>query len=125
MDNTKWLFIYDIINSEKKLIALKGINSKYKSQSVLYIPSEYNGYKVDQVKMTNIANVKSVTVEEGVTSLSGNAFSAGKKLVSVKLPSSIRTIGPFAFSSCESLKSIELKEGITTIGREAFFSVLI
>ena len=126
---TNWItpsdyFIYDIINSEKKLIALKGINSKYKSQSVLYIPSEYNGYKVDQVKMTNIANVKSVTVEEGVTSLSGNAFSAGKKLVSVKLPSSIRTIGPFAFSSCESLKSIELKEGITTIGREAFFQCI-
>ena len=153
---TKWImpsdyFIYDIIDANEKTIAIKGINSKYESPSVLYIPSEYNGYKVKQVNggyqsmISNIKNVKSVTIAKGVTSIGGYAFyncssltsieipssvtSIGKQafyncssLTSIEIPSSVTSIGEWAFSGCRSLTSIEIPEGVTSIGQSAFYN---
>ena len=128
---TKWImssdyFTYDVIDAKEKTIAIKGINSKYESPSVLYIPSEYNGYKVKQVNgryqspISNIKNVKSVTIAEGVTSIGSNAFFGCSKLTSIEIPSSVASIGGYAFYNCSSLTSIKIPEGVTSIGNYAF-----
>ena len=129
---TKWImpsdyFIYDVIDANKKTIAIKGINSKYESPSVLYIPSEYNGYKVKAIKgknnyfsMSNIKNVKSVTIAEGVTSIGYYAFKDCSSLTSIEIPSSVTSIGNWAFSGCSSLTSIEIPSSVTSIGNWAF-----
>ena len=128
---TKWImpsdyFIYDIIDANEKTIAIIGINSKYESPSVLYIPSEYNGYKVKQVNggyqsmISNIKNVKSVTIAKGVTSIGGYAFYNCSSLTSIEIPSSVTSIGKQAFYNCSSLTSIEIPSSVTSIGEWAF-----
>ena len=123
---TKWImpsdyFIYDVIDANEKTIAIKGINSKYESPSVLYIPSEYNGYRVKRIGvMYNIKNVKSVTIAEGVTSIGNRAFSDCSKLTSIEIPSSVTSIGASTFRNCSSLTSIKIPEGVTSIGNYAF-----
>ena len=127
---TKWImpsdyFIYDVIDANEKTIAIKGINSKYESPSVLYIPSEYNGYNVKEIKeymrsMYNINNVKSVVIEEGIMSIGSNAFSGCSKLTSIEIPSSVTSIGDSAFKGCSSLTNIEIPSSVTSIGDGAF-----
>ena len=127
---TKWImssdyFIYDVIDANAKTIRIKGINSKYESPSVLYIPSEYNGYNVKEIKeymrsMYNINNVKSVVIEEGIMSIGSNAFSGCSKLTSIEIPSSVTSIGDSAFKGCSSLTNIEIPSSVTSIGDGAF-----
>ena len=127
---TKWImpsdyFIYDIIDANEKTIAIIGINSKYESPSVLYIPSEHNGYNVKEIKeymrsMYNINNVKSVVIEEGIMSIGSNAFFGCSKLTSIEIPSSVTSIGDSAFKGCSSLTNIEIPSSVTSIESEAF-----
>ena len=130
---TKWImpsdyFIYDVIDANKKTIAIKGINSKYESPSVLYIPSEYNGYKVKEIKgnnaynpISNIKNVKSVVIENGVTSIGDYAFRGCSSLTSIEIPSSVTSIGDATFYECRSLTSIEIPGSVTSIGDATFY----
>ena len=131
---TKWImpsdyFIYDIIDANEKTIAIKGINSKYESPSVLYIPSEYNGYNVKEIKsddywpsMANIKNVKSVVIENGVTSIGDRAFRGCSSLTRIEIPSSVTSIESEAFRYCSKLTSIEIPNSVTSIGNSAFSS---
>ena len=131
---TKWImstdyFKYKVISSNKNTITITGINSKYESPSVLYIPSEYNGYKVKEIigtggywyqSMSNIDNAKSVTIANGVTSIGNYAFSKLSNLTSIEIPSSVTSIGNYAFYNCSSLTSIEIPSSVTSIGNSAF-----
>ena len=131
---TKWImstdyFKYEVISSNKNTITITGINSKYESPSVLYIPSEYNGYKVKEIigtggywydSMSNIDNAKSVTIANGVTSIGNYAFSKCSNLTSIEIPSSVTSIGDSAFWECSSLTSIEIPSSVTSIGDSAF-----
>lgn len=51
-----------------------------------------------------------------------NSFSGLSKIVSVKLPKSIKSIGSYAFSGCQSLKEVEFQSGLESIGNSAFNS---
>ena len=64
--------------------------------------------------------VTRVIVEEGVTSISENAFRINFSLEQVTLPASLRSIGKTAFWQCASLQKAELAEGLQTIGAQAF-----
>ena len=63
---------------------------------------------------------QTVTVKEGVTSVSGRAFADNEELTSVALPAGIEDIGSEAFSGCAALSGITLGEGLTAIGDRAF-----
>ena len=54
-----------------------------------------------------------------VTSIANGAFS-GSGIVSVHIPSTVRTIGS-AFKNCKDLTSVTLSEGLTSIWEEAFY----
>lgn len=64
-------------------------------------------------------NIKSVVVEEGVTSIGRNAFYHFTKLESVTLADSVTSIGDSAFNSC-NVKNIDLPSGVTKVGSNAF-----
>ncbi len=89
------------------------------------------------------SSIKSVVIEDGVTSIGDYAFAdcdvlttidilAGVtnignyafyccfSLTDVKLSEGIKRIGEYAFWGCSSLSNINLPEGLTSIGREAF-----
>ena len=66
------------------------------------------------------SNVKTVVIEDGVTSIGNYAFSDCSSLTSITIPDSVTSIGNFAFEACNSLSSITLSNNITSIGNWAF-----
>lgn len=64
--------------------------------------------------------IKNVTVQEGITNISANAFNGCSNLESVKLPSTIRSIGNNAFDGCKALPVVTIPFGVEGIGKEAF-----
>ena len=67
-----------------------------------------------------IQAIKSVTVENGVTSIGANAFSFHVFLTSVTIPASVTEIEKNAFERCISLKSVEIPDNVKNIGAGAF-----
>ena len=65
-------------------------------------------------------DIKTVTIENGVTSIGGYAFYSCEELAAITIPDSVRYIGEYAFLNCESLKEIELPEQLVRIGAGAF-----
>ena len=64
--------------------------------------------------------IKKVVIENGITSVGGNAFSYCENLTSVSLPASVKTIGLSSFRDCYALWSIALPADLTSIGGAAF-----
>ena len=65
-------------------------------------------------------NIKSVSIEDGVTSIGRLAFENCKNLTSVTIPNSVTSIGEYAFLRCASLISITIPNSVTSIGWCAF-----
>lgn len=70
--------------------------------------------------MTYRIFVKSVTIEQGVTSIPNSAFRSHYELTSATIPDGVTSIGDDAFSSCISLPSVKILDGVTIIGTAAF-----
>lgn len=68
--------------------------------------------------------IKSVVVEEGVTTIGNQSFYYCENLRNVKLADSIKTIGKYAFSHCSELTKITLGKNVTRIEDSAFFASL-
>ena len=69
----------------------------------------------------NNSNVKTVVIEDGVTSIGNYAFSDCSSLTSITIPDSVTSIGYYAFFYCSSLTSITISDSVTSIGNYAFF----
>ena len=116
------------INSDGT-INITGINSNYTSPEVLFIPSEWDERIVKQVgrtgtglsiKLTNIDNVKTVQIAEGVTSIGNYAFYECSSLTEIDIPEGVISIGESTFRGCSSLTEVDIPEGVTSIGNHAF-----
>ena len=68
----------------------------------------------------SIEKIKTVIIENGVTSIGDDAFYKCSSLTSIELPSSVTRIGDSALLGCSSLTSIELPSSVTSIGNYAF-----
>lgn len=64
--------------------------------------------------------IKSVTVEQGVTSIGNYAFYWVNTIESVTFPEGLVSIGDGAFCECTNLKKIELPVSITNVGTQTF-----
>ena len=53
---------------------------------------------------------ESVEIPDGVTEISGSAFSENKTLKRVVIPSWVLRLGEGAFSACEALETVELTD---------------
>lgn len=72
-----------------------------------------------------LGEVKSVVVEEGVTTIGNYAFQYMTELTSVSLPKSLKIVGTFAFGYCAKLSEITIPDGVTHIGSKTFSSCKI
>ena len=66
-------------------------------------------------------NIKSVTIEDGVTSIGAFAFYSCTNLTSVTIGNSVTHIGNAAFYECYSLTSVDIPNSVTEIGNGAFY----
>lgn len=64
--------------------------------------------------------ITKVVVEEGVTSISKDAFGNLPVLQTVSIAGTVKTIGSSAFTRCVSLKEVNIPEGVTSIGDYLF-----
>lgn len=67
----------------------------------------------------------SVTVPDGVVTVSGSAFAGYATLQSVVLPSGVTTIGEAAFSNATAFASITIPASVTTIDANAFCDTVL
>ena len=65
-------------------------------------------------------NIKTIVIENGVTSIGECAFCECNGLTSISIPASVTSIGPSAFEGCSALTSIEIPASVTSIGHYAF-----
>ena len=65
-------------------------------------------------------SLTSITIPNGVTSIGSNAFYWCSSLTSVTIPNSVTSIGERAFCYCSSLTSITIPNSVTSIGSSAF-----
>jgi hypothetical protein len=65
-------------------------------------------------------NIKTVTIEQGVTSIANGAFSSCNNLTKATLSSSVTHIGNAAFAGSANLSEINLPDSITAIDDYAF-----
>lgn len=70
--------------------------------------------------VTNTEGITSVTIEEGIPSISPVMFLSWEKLEKVTLPSTVASIGYEAFAGCTSLPEITIPSGVKEIGNGAF-----
>ena len=65
-------------------------------------------------------DLQSVTLPEGLLSIGNFAFWHCWSLSSIVIPNSVTTIGDYAFELCDNLREITLSDGLVTIGEGAF-----
>jgi len=65
--------------------------------------------------------VRSVVIEEGITSIGNMAFMSCTKLTKVVVPEGVTTIGQFAFAGCTGLTKIALPASVTNIGANTVY----
>ena len=66
-------------------------------------------------------DIRSVTIEEGVTGIGYSAFSQCGNLTQITLPNTVTSLGEYAFAYCTSLTEIVLPPSLTTMGRYTFY----
>ena len=68
------------------------------------------------------SSIKSVIIENSVTSIGDYAFDGCSSLTSVTIPDSVTSIGDGAFFGCSSLASVTIPDSVTSIGNYASVS---
>lgn len=64
--------------------------------------------------------LKRVTIPNSVTSIEESAFSGCRNLTNITIPDGVTSIGKWAFQDCQSLTSISIPDSVTSIGAYAF-----
>ncbi len=64
--------------------------------------------------------IKTIVVEDGVTSIGSGAFFACRNLTEVKMSDGITKIGDFAFVGCDNLTEVRLPEELNYVGNYVF-----
>ena len=67
------------------------------------------------------SQIKSVTIEEGVTSIGSYAFYGLTNLTSISIAEGVTSIGEYAFKNCTVLDNVMLPGTLTKIGESAFY----
>ena len=66
------------------------------------------------------ADIKSIVIQNGITSISNHIFESLKNVTTVKIPDSVTQIGEGAFNGCAALLEITIPGSVETIGSFAF-----
>ena len=105
-NNLTWEF-----DAETKTLTINGTGEMTGYNSYTYAPwYNYRDY------------ISKLVLNDGITNISGNAFSKLENLKSVTMSETITSIGKSAFSDCIKLTSINIPKKVTEIGEQAFYN---
>ena len=123
---------YNIIDAEAKQVEVTcqdiqdwSTQSSY-TESV-YVPSTVisgnTTYSVTKIGPYAFANssVTSVRIAEGIEIIDNNSFINCSQLLTLSLPTTLRSIGYNAFWYCTKLEELTLPEGLLTVRGDAFY----
>jgi len=102
-DNANW-----VIDVDGTLI-ISGIGAMADYENISDIP--WNDYK---------SQIKSIEVNDGITSICNYAFAGCENLIEAMLPDSVKMIGESAFAGCVALREFNLPKSITEIKNNTF-----
>ena len=111
-DNLKWVLTSDgtlTVYGSGKMDDFKSYGTN--EDGILEISTPWGDHK---------KTIKSVVVEQGVTSVGDHAFMEMPNLTSVTLPDSVTYLGNDAFSDCDKLTSIKFGNGLVSTGGSVF-----
>jgi uncharacterized protein YjdB len=77
-------------------------------------------YTSDIPWYSHLESIKTLVIEDGVTSIGNWAFEDCFNLTSMTIGNGVTSIGLHAFYSCDSLTSVNIPESVTDLGRYAF-----
>ena len=86
---------------------------------------DYSDYKKAAPWIRDMYKIKSVVIEDGVTSIGSEAFYATDgypNITKVTIPSSVESIGGRAFHDCTALTEVTIPNGVKSIGGSAFLN---
>ena len=63
---------------------------------------------------------KTLTIQQGVTSIGAEAFSGLDRITSIRIPEGVATLGIGAFEDCAELACVSLPASLQSVGEEAF-----
>ncbi len=66
------------------------------------------------------AQIKKITISEGVTSISQHAFEDCINVTSISIPGSVTELNEYCFSACVSMKNITIPQSVTRIADGVF-----
>lgn len=102
----------------------KAITKYVGSGGDVIIPDTIGGVAVETIGwrafMEN-ETLTSVTIPQGVTEISNQAFKGCKNLANASIPKSATNIGEMVFEGCEKLISVNLPDGLTSISKSLFY----
>ncbi len=67
-----------------------------------------------------VADIRTLVIKEGVTSIGTGAFMDCENLQAIQLPDSLQSIGNVAFGGCSSLRSFTIPKGLSSFGNAVF-----
>jgi len=74
----------------------------------------------DKPWQADSGSIKTLVIEDGITSIGTRAFYDCVNLASLTFPESLTTIGDYAFCGCNQFTEIEIPDSVTQIGTMAF-----
>jgi hypothetical protein len=89
--------------------------------SIKTLTIEQGVTSIGDMAFDGCSELTSVTIPNSVTSIGSSAFSGCSGLISVDIPNSVTSIGDWAFSRCSGLTSVDIPNSVTSIGSHAFY----
>ena len=90
------------------------------SENIKTIVIENGVTSIGECAFCECNGLTSISIPASVTSIGASAFNGCSNLTTVSIPASVTSIGNYAFGYCSALTSIEIPASVTTIGEEAF-----
>jgi hypothetical protein len=82
---------------------------------------ENYSYYGDAPWYSNRENIKTLVINNGITSIGNSAFGYCSGLTSVDILNSVTSIGNSAFQGCSKLTSVDIPNSVMSIGKIAFY----